>query len=215
MCGRLTLTFPKRLEAVFPRYRFPKIAPRYNIAPSQPVLALASGGEAAAEEMLWGMGGNINARAETITEKPSFREAARIRRAIVFADGYYEWRAMGDGKQPYYIRRIDGEPFTFAALWDEERVSGEGPIKTCTLITTKATAPLQEIHHRMPVILSSGARERWLVPEALEPEAIHAVLNDGAYELESYPVSLAVNKVSNDDARMIERVEPPHQGSFF
>lgn len=215
MCGRFTLTFPEQLKTVFPRYRFPKMAPRYNIAPAQPVLAVANAEEDAAEEMLWGMGGNINARAETVAEKPSFREAARTRRAIVFADGYYEWRAMGDGKQPYYIHRPDGAPFTFAALWGDERASSGASVRACTLLTTAASQPLQAIHDRMPVILSERARERWLQPVSLDAAAIAGILADGAYDLESYPVSLAVNKVASDDPTMIVRVEPPHQESLF
>ena len=132
MCGRFTLTVPQKLKAMFPKYRFPGLAPRYNIAPTQRVVALPNTGTDEAEMMVWGMSGNINARAETVTEKPSFKRSARERRAIVFADGYYEWKMFGDGKQPYYIRRSDGEPFTFGALWDEELAGVAERVHACT-----------------------------------------------------------------------------------
>lgn len=214
MCGRFTLAAPAKLKALFPALRFPPITARYNVAPTQPILALPNTGENEAQMMIWGMGGNINARAETVALKPSFKHAARERRAIVFADGYYEWKAFGDGKQPYYIHRPDGEPFTFAALWDDERAGSER-IRTCTLITTEALPSLQSIHDRMPVILSPQARERWLDPGPLAEQSVDAILHEGEYDLESYPVSLAVNRVANDNPVLIERAEPPEQESLF
>lgn len=214
MCGRFTLTVPAKLRAAFPNYRFPSITPRYNIAPAQPILALPNTGENEAQMMVWGMSGNINARAETVASKPSFRHAAREHRAIVFADGYYEWKAFGDGKQPYYIRRPGGEPFTFAALWDDE-LAGAERVRTCTLITTEALPSLRTLHDRMPLILSAEARERWLDPKPLEEPSLNAILHEGNVDLESYPVSLAVNRVANDTPVLIERAEPPEQESLF
>jgi putative SOS response-associated peptidase YedK len=215
MCGRFTLAFPKKLEAHFARYRFPAVAPRYNVAPAQPVVALANTGTNEAEEMLWGIGGHINARSESVSSKPSFRDAARRRRAIVFADGYYEWRAMGDGKQPYYVRRPDGAPFAFAALWAEEMPLGADVGRAVTLMTRDAAPSVRAIHDRMPVILARDDCERWLVRGELESEAIAQILEGAVVDFESYPVSLAVNKVSNDDPRMIEPVAPPQQGTLF
>ncbi|HET9030508.1 MAG TPA: SOS response-associated peptidase [Candidatus Aquilonibacter sp.] len=206
MCGRFALTVPAKLKAIFPNYRFPKIVPRYNIAPTQPVIAIPNTGTDEAQMIAWGMGGNINARAETVTEKPTFKHAARAQRAIVFADGYYEWKVLPDGKQPFYVRRADGEPFTFAALHDAA---------ACALITTAARGSLASIHHRMPVILTEASRERWLDERPLDDGTIAELLADVVCELESYPVSVAVNRVANDRPALIERVAPPEQPSLF
>lgn len=209
MCGRFSLTVPQRLRTAFPQYRFPLVAPRYNVAPTQPVLAVTNMRSDEAETMTWGMAGHVNARAESVAVKPSFRNAVRERRAVVFADGYYEWKAHGDGKQPYFIRRPDGEPFTFAAIWDEQLE------RAVTLLTAEASPALQSIHHRMPVILGPAAREEWLRAGPLDEDAIARVVRDREVELESYPVSLAVNRVANDAPILIERVSPPEQPSLF
>lgn len=213
MCGRYTLTVPKRLAAAFPEYRFPEIAPRYNIAPTQGVLGVRNG-ERDAEFFIWGLRGNINARAETVATKPTFRDALRERRAILFADGYYEWQVRGDGKQPYYVHRPDGAPFAFAALWELEPAPN-GPVRTCAMVTTDAAPALQAIHHRMPVILDDRDRAAWLSPSPMSPEDAHDVLARGDYRVEAYPVSLAVNRASNDDPSLNREVRPPQQGDLF
>lgn len=156
--------------------------------------------------MPWGMGGNINARAETVAVKPSFRESLRIRRAVVFADGYYEWQKRPDGSQPYFIHRPDEEPFVFAALWD---ATG------CTIITTDATPQLASIHDRMPVVLPDEFRDAWLANVALESEAATALLTAPLGDLVAYPVSIAVNRVANDSPVLVARVEPPEQRGLF
>ena len=214
VCGRFTLAFPKKLQAAFPRYRFMDVKPRYNIAPTQPIVALPNTGSDIAELMVWGMGGHINARSETVAEKPSFREAARTRRALVFADGYYEWQPMADGKQPYYIRRRDGSPFAFAALYDDEPRAGSERVRAVTLMTRAAAPAVAAIHDRMPVVLRDDACDRWLHAEPLDAAEITAILERAYVDFDSYPVSLAVNRVSNDDPRMIEPFSPPQQGSL-
>ncbi len=214
MCGRYTLTVPARLAAVFPAYRFPAVAPRYNIAPTQPVLGLR-GGERAAELLVWGMRGNINARAESVAVKPTFRESLRLRRALVFADGYYEWQALGDGKQPFYVRREDGAPFAFAALWSMEAAADGVARHTCALLTTAASPALQPIHHRMPVILRDEHCGAWLSLEPMEADAAAGVVARADDRLRAYPVSLAVNRVSNDDPSLVREVRPPRQGDLF
>lgn len=208
MCGRYTLTDPSRLAAAFPEYRFPAVAPRFNIAPTQSVLGLRNGIDAA-EFMHWGLRGNINARAESVTVKPTFRDAARERRALLFADGYYEWQSRGDGKQPYFIHRADGAPFAFAALWER------APELTCAMVTTEATAELSSIHHRMPVILDDAARRAWLAPGAMAADEALEILAHGSNALLAHPVSLAVNRVGNDDAALVRAVRPPEQGELF
>lgn len=207
MCGRFTLTAPQKLGARFPRFRFPALAPRFNIAPTQPVVGVRNTGGDDAELLSWGLHGNINARAETVAVKPTFRESLRSRRAIVFADGYYEWQQRHDGKQPYFIHLLDGSPFAFAAIWD---ATG------CALMTTDALGGLVTIHDRMPVILLDGAIDRWLAPEPLDAVAAQALLaggNGGALVAE--PVSTKVNRVANDDPSLIVPVRPPEQESLF
>ncbi len=213
MCGRYTLTVAKRLISAFPEYRFPEVAPRYNIAPTQPVLGVRNG-HAEAEFLIWGLRGNINARAETVATKPTFRDALRERRALLFADGYYEWQVRGDGKQPYYVHRPDGAPFAFAALWESES-SPDGPVVTCAIVTTDALPALRAIHHRMPVMLDDADRAAWLAPGPVSSESALDVLARGDYRVEAYPVSLAVNRVSNDDPALTREVRPPHQGDLF
>ena len=213
LCGRYTLTVPTRLAAAFPEYRFPELAPRYNIAPTQAVLGVRNGATVA-EAFVWGLRANINARAESVADKPTFRDALRERRAILFADGYYEWQVRGDGKQPYYVHRPDGAPFTFAALWELE-ASPHGTVTTCAIVTTEATPALRSIHHRMPVILSDCDRAAWLTPGSVSAEAALDVLARGDYRVEAYPVSLAVNRVSNDDPSLTREVRPPQQGDLF
>lgn len=206
MCGRYALTTPKRLIERFPQYRFPAMTPRYNIAPTQEIVALRNDARGEASLMPWGMGGNINARSETVAVKPSFRESLRVRRAVVFADGYYEWQKRPDGSQPYFIHRADEEPFVFAALWD---ATG------CTIITTDAAPQLASIHDRMPVVLSDEFRDAWLANVALESEAATALLTAPLGDLVAYPVSTAVNRVANDSPVLVARVEPPEQRGLF
>lgn len=228
MCGRYTLTRPERLEGAFPQFRFPRLTPRYNVAPSTPVVALRNTGDCAAEFLEWGLipywageergsAAHINARAESIATKPAFRDAYRLRRAVIFADGYYEWqRGEGTAKQPYHITLADGEPFTFAALWDDWRDPNGMERRTCAIVTTQASPDLAWIHDRMPVILDGEARERWLSLEPLEPSDARAVLQPREHRFETTPVSTAVNRAwRDDDPALVERVVPPHQGSLF
>lgn len=182
------------------------MAPRYNVAPTQEIVALRNNADGEAAMMIWGMGGHVNARAESVAEKPSFADALVKRRAVVFADGYYEWQVRQDGKQPYFIHRPDEQPFAFAALWEGN---------ACTLITTEAAPSVALIHDRMPVILADDFRDAWLAPMPLEPRAATALLVNPMSDLVSRPVSTAVNKVSNDSEMLVRRVEPPDQQALF
>src|SRR5215216_3572508 len=179
MCGRYTLRTPvDTLAEAFEIEEYPSsIVPSYNIAPTQEVAAVVEEDEKRKLEMLrWGLIpswakdpaiGNkmINARAETLAEKPSFRTALKRRRCLVVADGFYEWKKTGGGKTPMYVQLKDGQPFGFAGLWEAWQSPEDGLIKTCTIITTTPNELLADIHDRMPVILPREAYDRWLAPE--------------------------------------------------
>ena len=147
----------------------------------------------------------INARAETVPEKPSFRRAFRSRRCLILADGFYEWRKTYSGKQPYYMRMKDGSPFAFAGLWESWKNGRE--IRSCAIITTEANELVGEVHNRMPVILHPEDYELWLDPDFGEKEPLADLLRPyPANEMEAYPVSRRVNSPSNDDPDCVRPV---------
>ena len=176
MCGRFTLVTPfvavtERFHASAPR----DLRPRYNIAPGQDVLCVIRDGENRIEPLRWGLIpswakdpaiGNrlINARAETVAEKPSFRSAFAKHRCLVVADGFYEWRKAGKGKVPVYISLKSKRPFGFAGLYEHWKAPDGKEIRTCTIITTDSNDLVRPIHDRMPVILPEDAEDRWLDP---------------------------------------------------
>ncbi|MEQ8356507.1 MAG: SOS response-associated peptidase [Kiloniellaceae bacterium] len=227
MCGRFLLTAP--LEAVQRLFGFleqPNLAPRYNIAPSQAVAAMVR--DAAAERhfiwMRWGLVPSwskearrtaplINARAETVAEKPSFRDAFAARRCVVFADGFYEWRQDGN-RQPYCIRLTDTSPFALAALWEPIAGTQEGePGQGCALITAEANARMAAVHHRMPVILTPEQVGPWLDPASSRDDlqSLLKPLPDEAVALT--PVSKRVNTVREDDAGLLREERLPQAPS--
>jgi putative SOS response-associated peptidase YedK len=217
MCARYTLATPARLLQRFPKLRFPQLVPRYNIAPSTPVVGVRNTGKAQAEFFTWGPR-LINARSETLASKPSFSQALRLRRGLVFADGYYEWLdASGVRKQPYLLTRADGAPFAFAALWEELPTPGDGPRYGCALVTMPAADDIAWLHHRMPVILNDAGCEQWLDPSELHVGNEHGVLAQIIDEpLVATAVSRAVNKTwRDDDPALLTPVTPPIQDSFF
>jgi putative SOS response-associated peptidase YedK len=215
MCGRFAFYSPSEATAaLFGFSDAPDIEARYNIAPTQLIAAgrLSDKGEREVTMLRWGLIpfwakdpsiGNrmINARAETVAEKPSFRAAYAKRRCIVFADGFYEWRQETSGKTPYFISLESGDPLAFAGLWESwnDRASGES-LQTTTIITTAANEFMAAVHHRMPVVLEPAAAERWLAgDEALLTEATSA-----APEYRAWPVSRRVNNAANEGADLIE-----------
>ena len=227
MCGRFLLTAPpEAVRRLFGFLELPNLEPRYNIAPSQAVAAMVR--DAAAQRhflwMRWGLTPSwskgdkaraplINARAETVAEKPSFRAAFAERRCVVFADGFYEWR-QGGNRQPYCVRLTDAAPFAFAAIWEPVASAGEGePTQGCALLTTEANARMAAVHHRMPVILTPAQVGRWLDPQSSR-DALQALLKplpDDAMTLT--PVSKRVNAVREDDAGLLDEERLPEAPS--
>ena len=214
MCGRFTLIADSALiQTTFLLDSVPEdVTPRYNIAPTQPVLVRTNEGERRAAWMRWGLIppwakdmslGNklINARAETLGEKASFRNAFRKRRCLIFADGFYEWQKVGKDKRPLYIRINDGEPFAMAGLWEVWKHPTTGDwLRSCTIVTTSANHFMSKFHHRMPVILDPMARDAWLSPEDLPPEALMPYLEPYFDEdaMSVYEVSPLVNSPANE-----------------
>jgi putative SOS response-associated peptidase YedK len=152
----------------------------------------------------------INARSETVAEKPSFRAAFKRRRCLIPADGFYEWKKVGKRKQPYYVRRVDGEPFAFAGLWEHWEGPDETVIESCTILTTEPNADIRPLHNRMPVILDPPDYDLWLDPDTSDLETLAPLMRpypDG--KLEAVQVSTLVNNPMNDEARCIEPIEQP------
>jgi putative SOS response-associated peptidase YedK len=225
MCGRYTLTAD--LKTVADRFGAPMPAdewatsapPRYNIAPTQSVIVVGDDGKRYMKQMRWGLIpswakdpsiGNkmINARAETVAEKPAYRSALKKRRCLVPADGFYEWQKLGNVKQPMRIVLKSHEPFGFAGLW-EEWMSPEGEgVLSCVIITTEANELLKSVHDRMPVILTREAEAMWLDPKIQEPERLLALLKQyPPDQMEFYPVSREVNSPAIDKPSNIEPVK--------
>ena len=209
------------LAELFELVEMPEITPRYNIAPTQPVVAVhaSEGAGRNCEMMHWGLIPSwaddpaigtrmINARAETVATKPSFRSAFRQRRCLVVADGFYEWQKLERRKQPHYIRLRDGKPFAFAGLWERWNKGEGGPLDTCTIITTSPNELIENLHDRMPVILPPNHFEDWLEPEPLALSRLQDLLVPYPAEgMEAYPVSTYVNKPANDGPECVARVD--------
>lgn len=218
MCGRFVLfASPAMLQAEFELAAPPAgLTPRYNIAPTQSVAVIPNKGERTIEMFTWGLipswakdpsigSRMINARAETLAEKPAFRAAFRKRRCLIVANGFYEWKKEGTGKTPMFIRLASQRPFAFAGLWEYWQPPGAGPVLSCTIITTDANALVSPIHDRMPVILPASAYDLWLDPEPREPTGLMALLHPFEDEpMEAIAVSRLVNSPANDGEVLIE-----------
>jgi len=223
MCGRYAFFSPaEAVKRAFALDDFPALEPRYNIAPTQPVPVLREEqpGRRQVALLHWGLipswardrsVGNrmINARAETLSERPAFRAAFRRRRCVVLADGWYEWQVVASGKQPWFIHSRDGAPLGLAGLWETWRdPAGGEPVESCTIVTTDAVGPLAEIHHRMPAVLPAAGLEAWLDPRQQDVAALSGWLGprDPA-EFSARAVSRRVNDPRNQGADLIEAVE--------
>jgi putative SOS response-associated peptidase YedK len=218
MCGRFTVTSPDDLVDEFDLPGLPSdlsLAPRFNVAPTQPVPVLANRAERRLELYRWGLVprwakdpsiGNklINARAESLAERPAFRDAFARRRCLVLADGFYEWRREGKAKIPYYIRRRDRRPIGFAGLWERWKAPDGSSVPSCTIVTCDANELVAPLHDRMPTMVPRVDRDRWLSPETLPPEALADILRPPpAADLELYRVDTAVNSPANDGPECI------------
>ena len=227
MCGRYSLFIPPdELEARFDATFTFAFEPRYNAAPSQSLPVITDDANDVIQRLRWGLvprwadndrGGHINARAETLTEKPAFADAYEHRRCLVLADGFYEWTETECGKRPYRVTRIDGEPFAMAGLWErwtpdtlqtglgefgsEGPSSQADPVETFTIITTEPNAVVEPLHHRMAVLLEPDEEDAWLAGErvALDPAP--------SDEFRAYPVSTTVNDPTNDTPELVEELE--------
>jgi putative SOS response-associated peptidase YedK len=220
MCGRFTLTqSPQQVAKAFGLSDVPSFPPRYNIAPTQPVGVIMQDRDSKKREfrlMVWGLipawvkdpstfANLINARAETIAEKPSFRTAYKYRRCLIPADGFYEWQKTKSGpKQPFYFTLRDNSLFAFAGLWESWN-----DIETFTILTTSANTLLQTIHDRMPVILKSEDYKRWLDPTIQDGRQLSDLLCPFPDEsMQAIPVSTRANAATVDDAQCVEPLPP-------
>jgi putative SOS response-associated peptidase YedK len=214
MCGRATLTTPPEdLAEFFGLDEVPQISPRYNVAPTQPIAVIRVPRKI--ELLRWGLvpwfmedakaGAKlINARADTVLDKPVFREAARQRRCLVIVDGFFEWQARGKRKQPFYIRREDHAPFALAGLWERKKMP-EGPLETCTILTVAPSPEIAKLHDRMPLIVPRSDYSSWIDPAIQAPEVVAEMMTHAdASGLVLYPVSMRVNTAANDDPRCVE-----------
>jgi putative SOS response-associated peptidase YedK len=226
MCGRYTLTSaPQAVRALFYYDEQPNFPARYNIAPTQPIpIVRLVDGKRQFALVRWGLLPSwvkdpkafsllINARGETASEKPAFRAAMRRRRCLIPADGFYEWKALGARKQPYFIHNKSGEPLAFAGLWETWTGPNGEEVDTAAIVTTDANATLSDIHNRMPVIVPPDAFDRWLGAGVLasgadakfDLENAIALIKPAADDLlVAYPVSTQVNRVANDNPKLLD-----------
>lgn len=233
MCGRYTLTtLVDELVAFFQLPDgFPLFEPRFNIAPTQPILAVRATVVGAVEHPVikrqpaffhWGLVPSwskhpdqgaklINARAETLAEKPSFRNAFKRRRCLIPANGFYEWQTVGRKKRPLFIRMVRERLFAFAGLFEEWHGPNGELLETCAIVTTSANELMRPIHDRMPVILKPSDYDTWLNPRSEDlDELSHLLVPFSANEMKATPVDDFVNSVRNEGPKCIEpfREEP-------
>ncbi len=222
MCGRFTLrSSPQVLKDEFDLFTWPELAPRFNIAPTQqvPIVRMAvNGQDHEATLMRWGLIPSwaddikigywlINARADGVATKPSFRTAYKQRRCLVPTDGFYEWMKIGQAKQPYHIHLPTNRPFALAGLWEHWHHEAED-IDSFTIITTDANDQVRSLHDRMPVILEKRNYGVWLDPAVAKSPHLQELLKPFVAELVLDPVSTWVNAPAHDDERCLEQMRP-------
>ena len=224
MCGRFSLTSPGDLLAeTFALAEAMSLPPRYNIAPSQPVVVVRQTARAEPPRwarLRWGLIPSwcrpstrthpfVNARSASAAARPAFREAFLSRRCLIPADGFYEWKPAGRTKLPYYIRLRDGGPFGFAGLWEPpppDLAEGGG---SCTILTTEPNDLVRGIHDRMPVIVEARDYDRWLDPDLQAPGLLRALLRVyPAKRMVAYPVSTRVNDPQAEGPECVRPVSP-------
>ena len=219
MCGRFTLLVPgEELAEHFDVEETPSLAPRYNIAPTQPVAAVRFNRDRGRRELLhlhWGLipfwakdtsmaGRMINARSETVAEKPAFRAAYKYRRCLIPASGFYEWQKQNGHKQPYYIHHAEAQPLALAGLWEHWQGADGSEIESCTILTTRPNDKIRPLHNRMPVILNTQDYEVWLHSDGQNMDELQHLLRPAPEEaLEAYPISTYVNNPQNEGPRCV------------
>jgi putative SOS response-associated peptidase YedK len=217
MCGRFVITSaPEALRLLFGYVDQPNFPPRYNVAPTQPVpVVIVGNGVRQFRLMRWGFipawvkdprgfALLINARAETVLDKPAFKNAFRRRRCLIPADGYYEWSRSEARKRPYFIHAVDGQPFGFAGLAETWTGPNGEELDTVAIVTTEASADLAALHPRVPVTITPGNFDRWLDCANDEVDAAIALLSSPTEgEFVWHEVSTRVNRVANDDAQLM------------
>lgn len=217
MCGRYRLTRSDRLAETFNAELAEKLHPRYNIAPTQPVLVVrVDGSRRVIASMRWGLiptwakdasTAQINARSETLLEKPAFRESFERRRCLIPADGFYEWKRSDKSKQPFHFGMKDNSLFAFAGIWDRWRTPQGQIIESCAILTTTPNELLKDVHDRMPVILREDLYQQWLVAPVSKCGELSRVLQPlDAAMMKRFPVSSAVNDPQNDTLECIHEV---------
>ena len=222
MCGRYFLhSSADKLARLFGEMPMPVLDARYNIAPSQPVPVVRQDRNGRREMALlrwglvpsWSKGPDsrysmINARVETVVQKPAYRSAFRYRRCLIPADGFYEWRTGEGGKQPYVLRPRDGRPLAFAGLWEHWQDAEGNELESCSILVREASRQVSAVHARMPVIIGPDSFDLWLDIKAQKPQPLETLLAaQPPPELEIYPVSRAVNNPRADTPDLLQALE--------
>jgi putative SOS response-associated peptidase YedK len=222
MCGRYAITSaPEAIRALFQYLEQPNFPPRYNVAPTQPVpIVRLSEGVRSFALVRWGLipawvkdprtfSLIINARGESVLERPAFRNAMQRRRCLFPADGFYEWRQEGGVRQPSFVRARAGGPLAFAGLWESWTGPNGEEMETAAIVTTRANRTLAPLHDRMPVVVAPEAFDFWLDGRKVDAETAAALIAPAPEDLlEAYAVSPAVNRVANDSPELIEPAPP-------
>lgn len=221
MCGRISTAnlLSEDIRGLFHINTVPRFLQSYNVAPTQHIAAIRKQGQfLSLDNLRWGLIPHwvrekqiktsiFNARVETLTQKPFFRDSIKSKRCIIPASGFYEWQKLGDRKQPYYIFRADQQPLAFAGLWDlwEDSETKE-TLESCAIITVPAIHQMAEIHERMPAVLEADFFDTWLDPEFKETHVLQDILRTPKNVFEMYPVSSYVGNSRHEGEKCIERL---------
>jgi putative SOS response-associated peptidase YedK len=222
MCGRYTITSaPEAIRALFRYQEQPNFPARYNVAPTQPIpIVRVTEGQRHFALVRWGLLPSwvkdpktftllINARGESVIDKPAFRAAMKRRRCLIPADGFYEWKAVGSRKQPYFVKLKSGAPMALAGLWECWTGPNGEELETAAIVTTEANRTLGAIHGRMPVIVPPEAFDLWLNCTDVDARTAAALIAPAPENmLDVYPVSPAVNRTANDNPHLVEPLKP-------
>ena len=222
MCGRYAITSaPEAIRRLFGYVEQPNFPPRYNVAPTQPIpIVRLVDGKRRFALVRWGLLPSwvkdpkafallINARGESVNDKPAFRNAMKYRRCLIPADGFYDWQRQGRGRRPFYVSLKGGGPFAFAGLWETWSGPNGEEMETAAIVTTAASRSIARIHERMPVMLEPEAFELWLDCGKVDAQTASALIAPARDErLQVHEVSAAVNGVANDDASLVEPAPP-------